>query len=288
VRNPEPTPGRRFRAIHCSLPAASEEQLADALLDIAILGCQIEPERGGRMEVAVYVDSPEAEVAVRTAVGGLGALDVRSELVEDRDWLAAHREQSIAFPVGRSLWIDPRPLAPTPAPDGRLRLAVEPRSAFGSGSHESTQMLLLELEESDLSGKAVLDVGSGSGILSLAADALGAEQVVGVEVDVDAVWVARETALVQEWTSRVRFVAGTADSLAGIRFHLILCNMISSLMLPLLDDMRRLLDPAGDLALSGLLIDEADEVAAEVERQDLRVTSSRQLGEWASLRVGHG
>jgi ribosomal protein L11 methyltransferase len=237
------------------------------------------------VEVAVHVDSPE--VAGRTAVGDLGALDLRCEGVEDRDWLAAHREQSVAFPVGRSLWVDPRPDAPTPAPDGRLRLAVEPRSAFGSGSHESTQMLLLELEERDLTDAAVLDVGSGSGILALAADALGAARVVGVELDVDAVWVARETALVQKWTPRVQFVAGTADSLAGVRFNLILCNMISSLMLPLLDDLERLLDPMGGLALSGLLADETDEVAAEIARHGLRVTGSMKLGEWACLRVCH-
>lgn len=278
----------RFRAVRCSLPATPEEALAEVLQDLEVLGCEIVAEDAGRREVVVYLEGAESEGAVGRALRRLGASGLRCAWVEDTDWMAVHREQVRAFPVGRRLWVDPRPQAPTPAPDGRVRLVVEPRTAFGSGSHESTQLLLWDLEDRDLAGASVLDVGAGSGILSLAADALGATWVVAVELDVEAVWVARETALAQDRVPRLQLVAGTTGCLGDVRFQLILCNVISSLLLGLLSELSRLLAVGGEMALSGLLTSEADLVRGVVEGRGLQVIGTRELGDWASLRVRHG
>jgi ribosomal protein L11 methyltransferase len=162
-------------------------------------------------------------------------------------------------------------------------LAIEPRMAFGTGSHESTQAILMALEDIEVNGRRVLDVGAGSGILALAAESLGAESVVGVDIDETSVWVAIETARQQEWPSRVSYVIGTVECIGRTEFDIVMCNMITSVFLPLLSEMRRLLAPAGIAVFSGLLVSEVESVSGALVEAGFAIPSHRVFGDWASL-----
>jgi ribosomal protein L11 methyltransferase len=279
------------------LPAGREEALAELLAAEPVLGAHLEPSLGGRVRVSVSVRADLEGVAERVTalLARLGAIGLRRQAVERSDWLARYRSEVRAFPVGRRWWMDPHPDAPTPAPDGRLRLAVEPRMAFGTGSHESTQLLLLALEEvaaakgetvrAALAGMTALDVGTGSGVLALAADRLGAAPVVGLDVDPEAIWVARQIRRQQDWPARPCYLVGPVTSLGAVRFDLVLCNMIPEQAAPLLYDLGRLLADHGRLLLSGLLADQVDEVRFELARVGLEVRVERRLGEWSSVWV---
>ena len=273
--------------VRAEAPDGADDGVASLAAEYPVLGIQLEDLDSGGQLVTVYLNE-----ALRDLAGDLvadlrdaGAADVRVDRVEDRDWLAQYRQHVLPFPIGRLWWIDPHPDRPTPAPDGRTRIAIEPRRAFGAGSHETTRLVLLELEELPLQGRSVIDVGSGSAILALAAETRGASSVVGVDLDPVAVMVARQTVARQEWSSRVRLVAGSLDAVSDVRFDIGLCNMLFEEMRPLLRPIRRRLRESGTLVVSGLLGAEATAAVRELSACGLEVVGDRCEGEWLALRT---
>ena len=268
------------------LPFEAEDAVAELIAELGGAGASVEPRADGTVEVAVYVAANGAAPALRTRLAALGAHAVRVETLPDRDWMASYRDSARAFAVGRRWWVDPLPEAPSPAPDGRLRLVVEPRTAFGSGSHESTRLVLEELEDRPPTGRSVLDVGTGSGILALAAERLGAATVVGFDLDPEALWVARQTVALQEWRSRVLLFAGPLGAIGdGARFDRIVCNMISEQFLPLVEALVAMVHDGGEIVFSGLLEPEPEALAGRLREAGLEVRSVRHEAGWAAVRT---
>ncbi len=279
-----------YLAVECVIPEGREDELAAGLSEITTLGALIgEQDRGG-VPVTVYLAQGDAAMAagLRAVIVGLGGFSAPPQSMPDADWLAHYRRAVRPFAVGGRWWLDPHPECPTSAPQGRVRLAIEPRTAFGSGSHESTRLVLLELERAPPEGLAVLDVGTGSAILALASERLGARRVVGLDIDLGAVFVARQVAAQQEWRSRAELFAGPVAAVGRATFELILCNMIWEHSRPLLDELRAVLGKPGAIVLSGLLAAERAAIRSELAGHGLAVERECQLAEWLCLRVGHG
>jgi ribosomal protein L11 methyltransferase len=277
-----------FLMVRCQLPAACEDDLPEVLKGLPVLGCEISGGAEQEIGAAIYLSAKHTHVSVeiRERLLSSGATDLEIEKIALKDWIAAYREQAAPFAVGHLWWMDPHPKEPTPAPQGRIRLAVEPRMAFGTGSHESTQLVLLELEELVVRQKTVLDVGTGSGVLALAADALGAALVVGLDIDPLAIWVARKNLDVQDWQARPLLVSGPVRSIANRRFDLVLCNMIPDHFLPLLGDLGRLVESSGEIVFSGILSCQQEAVTKDLWAAGLQVTGERLCNEWLCLRAG--
>jgi ribosomal protein L11 methyltransferase len=142
----------------------------------------------------------------------------------------------------------------------------------------------MEIEEIDFRDRSLLDVGTGSGILALAAEGLGAAPVVGLDIDTMAAWEARHTAGRQDFESRLRVVAGPVDCLGPAVFDVVLCNMISSNFTPLLGNIVRLLAPEGVVIFSGILETERRSVEAALLDNGLVCVGGRRDGDWISLR----
>ena len=276
-----------YHSLRCSLPSEFEEELASLLDSWPVLGSEVGAGQKGRMTVVVYLEAEHSDAAERlgAALAERGAQDMRLESVEERDWLAGYRKTVAPFQVGDRWWIDPHPDRPTTSPGDLCRLAIEPRMAFGTGSHESTRLILHAFEALEVADLSVLDIGTGSGILALAADRLNARLVVALDIDPQAVWVARQIAGQQEWIPRVCFVLGPLECLGGPRYDLVVCNMISANLLPLLSEMPRILAPGGTAVFSGLLTTEAAHVATAIAEVGMRVSDERCLGEWVCLTV---
>jgi ribosomal protein L11 methyltransferase len=275
----------RYVGIRCLIPSELEEELPGLLSPWPVLGTEIDSTPDGRVIATVYLSVEDAAVVreVRKLLKDGGGQVVEVSTVPAADWLADYRDRLRPFPIGERWWIDPHPDQPTEAPSGRRRLVVEPRMAFGTGSHESTQAILIELENLDVEGQRVLDVGTGSGILALAAERLGAAWVVGLDTDPSAVWVALETAREQEWQSCADFVLGPVECLYGAEFDIVVCNMIASGFLQLARNLREFLAEKNMAVLSGLLQSEVEWVSESLRQVGFEITSRRNLGDWASL-----
>jgi ribosomal protein L11 methyltransferase len=276
-----------YLSLHCVLPESVEEELPQILGERPVLGIEIGDARCGEISAAVFFAAGNRDAAdeVRALLEEFGAREIRIDDLEAEDWLAAYRERARPFPVGDRWWIDPDPGTFSPAPAGRRRLVIEPRTAFGSGSHESTQLILLELERLEVDGATILDLGTGSGILAIAAARLGGRRIVAVDIDEDAIWVARETANLQEQRPGIHYVLGPPDCLGAVDFDIVLCNMIFTNMLPVLPQLQGLVAPDGVAVLSGLLATDASDITESLRSHRLEVTGERVLGEWTSLVV---
>ncbi len=275
-----------FICIRCRIRPELEQELAEILAPWSVLGVEICEVTDQGVDIAVFLDRTEAEGGgeeLCQELSNRGAEGIELGRLDSRDWLAEYRSRVSPFAVGGRWWIDPHPDCPTPAPENRFRLVIEPRMAFGTGSHESTRAILEILEVMKLGGQRVLDVGTGSGILALAAENLGAAFVVGLDIDPTAVGVASEIASQQDWTSRVKLLLGSIDCLREEKFDIVLCNMIASEFLPLARKFRWRIHPNGVVVFSGLLRLEIEAVSSALMSDGLEVVDTHELGQWAAL-----
>ena len=273
------------------LPAELEESLVADLWQAGTLGVSTESEPDGRLRLTAWF---EPEAPPPPGIEHISQISHISHIsdteVPDTDWMAEYRRRAVPFPLGRTLLIDPREPeeAETPAavPAGRRLLRLPARTAFGIGSHESTILALELLEEAELSGRAVLDVGTGTGILAFAALAWGAARVVAFDADPVAVLQARTNSRLNRLHPLL--FAGRAAALAPGPFDLVIVNVVPEEILPDLADLLPLLAPGGALVLSGLLTERAPEVAARLAACGLRETGEtgrQSRGDWTALRL---
>jgi ribosomal protein L11 methyltransferase len=221
----------------------------------------------------------------RAAAAELGERRIRFDLVTDiteGDPLEAFRAASRPFTVGRRFWIDPGDPSDARAPADRIALRLPASLAFGTGGHESTRLALLALEDEPPRGGAVLDVGTGSGVLALAATALGAERAVGYDLDLDAVVVARENLRRHAWGRRVALVAGPASAIAGA-FPLVVANLLPDELFAIRRQVMGAVAPGGRLVLSGIPAAREAEVLARVRSRRFVLAGRRAENEWSCL-----
>ncbi len=203
----------------------------------------------------------------------------------ERDWLKEWRRRVKPFPVGARWWINPGRNLSQATFQNRIPIWLEPQMAFGSGTHESTQLCLEVLETLVLTGRTVLDIGTGSGILAIAAAKLGAESILACDIDPVAVQVAKSNFRRNRVDQRIRLFTGEADALGGRGFDLILANLEGDLIGQKLKGFGQHLKPGGRLVLSGLLGRDAARIRRSARTRDLSLTLLEDLakGEWRCL-----
>lgn len=273
------------------LPADQEELLSLALWARGAVGVEVRPptDRGGGelpIRLVAYFETPSPSELDSDPPGweGRGIRRVDRADVPSRDWLAEYRAAARPFDVGPRLRLDPRDPSDAAAPsEERIVLRIPARQAFGTGSHESTRLLLEWLQEIDLGGRRVVDIGTGSGILALAAARLGAQGPVAVDVDPVAVFVARETARING--VRLRLVAGGADCLAAAVFDLALLNILPSEWLDDLEAVGRVLTGGGRALLSGASDEDIERLRERLLTVGWRLVEERADGEWHAVEM---
>ena len=191
---------------------------------------------------------------------GREPVSVRQE--DSTDWSQVARDAFPPLEIGTRLFLVP-PWHDGPTPAGRLRLEILPGRACGTGYHPCTQMCLEAMERYLRPGDSVLDVGAGSGILCDAAALLGADFVLGCDIDPDAVAVARERV-------RAPLFVGSLDAVCGASFDLIVANIGSWVLEDLAGEFARVRNVGSTLIVSGFQISEMPEglIAGEVLRHD--------------------
>jgi len=198
----------------------------------------------------------------------------RFEQEEPRDWISEARTKLEPMCIGKRFFLVPE-WREDAAPPGRFRIEVNPGMAFGTGAHESTQLCLEALESAVRPGMAVLDVGSGSGILAVAAGLLGAERVIACDIDPVAVELACQP---------LSFI-GTVDAVRRRSFDLAVANISPEAIIALAPDLAGVLRPGGVLIVSGFEIAEIMGVQTALASHGARTQSSLTKRTWAALVV---
>lgn len=235
----------------------------------------------GRDLVACFRHSTNAREAAST----LAIRGIRSEIVTDiaeGDPLEAFRAASRPFPVGRRFWLDPGEPSDSSPPEGRIALRLPASRAFGTGGHESTRLALVALEEVGVEGRAVLDVGTGSGVLALAAAALGSPRAVGYDTDLEAIFVARENLRRHPFGGRVALAAAPAAAVRGA-FPVVVANLLPDELFSIRAEVLARVAPGGTLILSGIPADRETEVAGRMRSRSFSLSARRAENDWTSL-----
>jgi ribosomal protein L11 methyltransferase len=220
------------------------------------------------------------------SLGALGFATPREPTIArlaDQDWSAAWREHFRPLPVGRRLLVAP-PWDVPPA-RGRIVLIIEPGRAFGTGHHGSTAscLELLERVVERASPASAIDVGTGSGILAIAAARLGVPAILAVDDDPDAVAAAAANAEINGVAAGVTCRRVDAAALDAPPCPLVLANLLAAAHARFASRYRRLLTPGGALILGGILDAEAEEVRARMRAEALTPVDAVALDGWTAL-----
>jgi ribosomal protein L11 methyltransferase len=218
----------------------------------------------------------------------IGTAELNTALLNPTDWSTAWKRFFKPLRVGDHLVIKPS-WQPFEALPDDIVIEIDPGMAFGTGLHASTRLCLRLLEQHIRPGDTVLDVGVGSGILSIAAARLGAAYVQGVDVDPDAVEIARENIRLNAQTydphnsfaDRIEVLVGSIDTLSMTeKFDCIVMNIRPNIILPLIPYAEAVLQTGGALIISGILEEEGAELIHEVRSFDLLVHNHLEEDGW--------
>jgi ribosomal protein L11 methyltransferase len=263
-------------------PELAERASAEAF-DAGATGLE-ERDAGGITELWIYAPTPalpavERALAVLAREAGAPLRVSAAEPALEVDWTTRWREGLATVRISERLAVRPPFVAPG---ESGTELVIDPGQAFGTGGHASTRLALEwidALPDAARLGARVLDAGTGSGVLALAALRLGAATAIGFDLDPVAVREARSNAAANALTGRAHFFTGPIAALAAPAappFDLVLANLLRSEVLPILPDLARRLRPGGHAVLSGLLVAEREEMAAALGRTGLRITAARE------------
>ncbi len=249
----------------------------------------------GLSRIRLYLESTDAPGLSRlnALLDGLrrkeefGALHCAVKPLADTDWSESWKENYPPQPIGEKILVLPCWLADT-GTGGRLPVILDPGLTFGTGAHPSTQMVVEAMETLVKKGSRCLDLGSGSGILSLAALRLGAKSAIGVDIDPKAEDIARENAAYNGFAAP-EFTALTGNvttdkplmtRLQENRYDVVLVNIVADVIIALAPVLPRLMDENSTVICSGILDARLSDVTAALESAGLTVISRRAREDW--------
>ena len=232
-----------------------------------------------------------ASIKKRLPEKKVGSLEMTVEKMPETNWEESWKDNYPPQPIGEKLIV-----LPCWNPDdtqGRIPVILDPGLTFGTGAHPSTQMCMEFMEEHLRPGCTAIDLGSGSGILSIAALRLGAKSAVGVDIDPKAEDIARENAAYNAFgpecfcaiTGNVSEDAEMMARLAGSGYDLVLVNIVADVIIGLAPILTNFMKPDATVILSGILDVRAEEVAAALESNGRRIVERKEKEDWRCFRA---
>ena len=216
--------------------------------------------------------------------------------IADQNWMEAWKQHYKPILIGQRLLILPAWME-SPEPN-RIAIKIDPGMAFGTGTHPTTQLCLELMEEvvnlrglKDLGGLDVIDIGCGSGILSIAAVKLGARSVIGVDIDEESVKNSRENADTNEVGDELILGVGSVKEILEGKFAfskapLVVANILAPVIIRLFDaGLADLIEENGAIVLSGILQEQEENVIKAGQAKGLRMSERRQMGDWVALTM---
>jgi ribosomal protein L11 methyltransferase len=273
-----------------SLEQTVAEGAPDRAVDLA--SGVIIPELDPSVTVSIYLpvqeDTPATRRRIEEVLWHMGQLypipAPTFRTVIEEDWADAWKQHYAPIRIGERIHICPAWETPALQP-GDILLLMDPGMAFGTGLHPTTRMCLEVVEEHVQPSMSVLDLGTGSGILAIAAARLGAGPVLALDIDGVAVQAARENCLINQVADRVEVQLGSLDDLGpGRGWDLVLLNILApTILLFFREGLVQHLRPGGILVLSGIIEEQAPQILAAMEQNHLSLVERRQVKDWVTL-----
>jgi ribosomal protein L11 methyltransferase len=276
--------------MYCLTCTITEDQreIADAVGYGCDAGGCVEEPLGNRIKLIFYFAGKDnAANAAASLAEMLSVDDAVIEFVDDKqDWNAKWRESMEPAEIAEGVWVSPAWLEP-PVEGRKVWIKIEPKMAFGTGHHETTRLAakMLIKRKKDVSGKNVLDIGTGSGILCFVADYVNAKSALGIEIDEDCRENLEEN--LRDNPPRqgggIEFFIGTLDAAnigAAPKFDVVIMNMLSTESTPLLPQIRAITNKNALLIWSGILVGEKDEVIAAAKNFGFKIDDQQTENEW--------
>ena len=223
------------------------------------------------------VDSQAIIKLLTSLVPQVTAEQFKVEQLEDKDWVRAWMDNFKPMQFGERLWIVPT-WCETPQPNA-VNLILDPGLAFGTGTHPTTSLCLSWLDAQELNNKTVIDYGCGSGILAIAAKKLGAHNVMGTDIDPQAISASIENAK----RNHTNIPFALVKSFDSQPVDLVIANILAGPLKELAPEFKRLLKPGASLVLSGLLANQADGLISHYQNHGIKLTQFESLEEWGLL-----
>ncbi len=281
----------RYPFVHVDVASEDVDETSGLLFELGAEGVEERDETtlaksasSGKVTlVAAFATREEANEAIAAIETSRPALTPRYEEVVGDAWRDAWKEHYKPYAIAEGLVVRP-PWEPYEAKPGEKVLELEPGRAFGTGLHETTRLVAraIKAHAAEVQGKLVIDVGCGSGILALAALALGAARAVAIDNDPEAIDVTRENAARNGVTERIDASTTDIEALDGaMQAPLVLANIEARVLIPMARHLEGRVTSGGLLLLSGILSFQKDEVRAAYPAMEL--VESTSLGEWVLL-----
>ena len=245
----------------------------------------------GLSQIKLYLeDTDEVSLSNLKELAAQQNLNLRVETMAEVDWSESWKDNYPPQEVGENLVVLPYWLADTDT-QGRLPVILDPGLTFGTGAHPSTQMVMQAMEQMVRPGYRCLDLGSGSGILSIAALRLGAESAIGVDIDPKAEDIARENAgyngfAAPEFTALTGNVTedkALMQQLSQNRYDLLLVNIVADVIIALAPVLPAFMDADTTVICSGILDTRLEDVKAALTAAGLTIVAEKAMEDWRCL-----
>ena len=211
----------------------------------------------------------------------LGSWDFTFEEKENQDWSKKWKEKWDVTHVTDKIAVVPTWIEYTPK-DGEIVINLDPGCAFGTGTHQTTQLCMKALEKYFKSGQTMADIGMGTGILSILAKKMGANEVYGCDIDDTVIEVAKENAKLNN--EECSFELGSADKITK-KYDFVCANILHNVLFDIMGDLKNIMKDNGIMSLSGILQEKAPIVLEAIERENLKILEEIQQDQWTSFVV---
>ncbi len=214
----------------------------------------------------------------------IGVPEILTEVIEDEDWNSNWKKYYHSFNVGSRLWIRPLWEQGEP-PEGRAMVVIEPGMAFGTGSHETTELCMTLLCDAVSDGDNVIDVGCGTGILGIAALKLGAGHVTAIDRDVNCITATRNNAAYNqvEEGKDITIILGNLLEPVGFQADLIVANIFAEVIALMVDDAFRLTKPNGLFIASGIICEKEAMITEKLEKAGFVIEKVLRKADWVGI-----
>ena len=212
----------------------------------------------------------------------IGSGTVELSNVNQEDWESAWKQYFKPVHVTDRIVVKPEWEEYSPQ-EGEIVIEIDPGMAFGTGTHETTSMCINQIEKNLKSGDTVIDIGSGSGILSMAAVLLGAEKATGVDLDPVAVRVALENVELNNLQDKIDILHGNLTDVIREKADIVVANIMADIILMLLEDVREFIKDDGLFISSGIIQEKRAAVEARLLEKNFSIVEVETKGEWCAI-----